>query len=218
LTPKRGALGTGEELELIRRLRAVLKRTSGGMGVAAAFVGVFSGPRNTREREAVRRILLGTPVEAASTSLTRRSGPSGELLGFIATMSRFSSAEAGKGAEKLATMFDRWTLLKEKQAAEEKVMAFRGLVISVVAGVVVGMLGSLAPVLSTFQISLGAATAPQPVGFSPYEGAIFLVPSAVCLGSFLSKRRPYVNVLVALAAFAGVVYLMGPMTSFTLGP
>ena len=59
--------------------------------------------------------------------------------------------------------------------------------------------------------------AAAPSGFSPYEGAIFLLPSALCLGLFLSPRRPYLNVVVSLTAFAGVVYFMGPLASFSLG-
>jgi len=208
---------TAEELEVMRRLRTVLKRSSGGLGLAAAFVGVFSDSKDSAERQAVKRILLGTPVEMAFAGLVKDSGSSGELLQFIATLAKVNSAEASRGAERLSSMFDRWTLLKEKRAMEKKVMAFRGLIISLVAGVVVGMLSTLAPVISTFQITLG--TAPQATSsFSPYEGAVFLIPSALCLGLFLSPQRPHVNVAVSLVAFAGVVYFLGPLASFSLGP
>jgi hypothetical protein len=200
---------------MMRRLRMVLKRSSGGLGLAAAFVGVFSVSKDSAERDAVKRILLGMPVEGALAGLMG-SGSSGELLRFIATLARVSSAEASRGAEKLSSMFDRWTLLKEKRAMEKRVMAFRGLIVSVVAGVVVGMLSTLAPVISTFQITLG--TAPQaPSTLSPYEGAVFLLPAALCLGLFLSPK-PYVNVAVSLLAFVGVVYFLGPFASFRLGP
>jgi len=201
----------------MRRLRAVLKRSSRGLGLAAAFVGVFSGSKEQAEREAVKRILLGTPVERAFAGLIREESSSGELLRFISAIARVSSLEASRGAEKLSSMFDRWTLLKERREMEKKVMAFRGMIVSVVAGVVVGMLASLAPVISGFQISLGTTPPQPPTGFSPYEGAIFLLPSALCLGLFLSPRRPYLNVVVSLTAFAGVVYFMGPLASFSLG-
>jgi hypothetical protein len=75
----------------------------------------------------------------------------------------------------------------------------------------------LAPIISNFQISLGT-TPPQPSGFSPYEGAAFLVPSAIALGLYLSPRRPYLNAAVSLAAFAGVVYFLTPFASFSVGP
>jgi hypothetical protein len=208
---------TASELEVMRRLRAVLRRSSRGLGLAASFVGVFSASKIRAERDAVRRILLGTPVELAFGGLVSENTSSGELLRFIAALARVNSLEASKGAEKLSSMFDRWTLLKEKRLMERKVMQFRGLIISAVAGVVVGMLSTLAPVISSFQISLG--TAPQaPAGFSPYEGALFLVPSALCLGFFLSPERPYLNAAISLATFAGVVYFLGPMASFSLGP
>jgi len=190
---------TAAELEVMRRLRAVLKRSSRGLGLAASFVGIFSGSKNREERDAVRRILLGTPVEMAFAGLMEETSSSGELLRFIAALARVSSSEASRGAEKLSSMFDRWTLLKEKRAMERKVMEFRGFIVSVVAGVVVGMLSSLAPVISNFQISLGTAPA-APSGFSPYVGAVFLLPSALCLGLFLSPGRPYLNVVVSLAA------------------
>jgi hypothetical protein len=116
-------------------------------------------------------------------------------------------------------MFDRWTLLKEKSAMERKVMRFRGMIVSTVAGVVVGMLSTLVPVIAGFQIALSATLqAPPSSLFSPYEGAVFLIPSALCLGFFLSSERPYLNAVISLAAFAGVVYFLAPLTSFSVGP
>jgi hypothetical protein len=205
------------ELEVMRRLRTVLKRSSRGLGFAASFVGVFSSSRHKVERDAVRRILLGTPVELAFAGLISEKSSSGDLLRFIAALARVNSSEASKGAEKLSPMFDRWTLLKEKRVMERKVMQFRGFIISTVAGVVVAMLSTLAPVISNFQISLGTAP-PTPSGFSPYEGAVFLLPSALCLGFFLSPQRPYLNAALSLAAFVGVVYFLAPLASFSIGP
>jgi hypothetical protein len=207
---------TAAELRVMRRLRAVLKRSSSGLGLAASFVGVFQRSKDDRERDAVKRILLGTPVAMAFASLVRGSGSSGELLLFISSLARISSSEASRGAQKLSAMFDRWTLLKEKREMERKVMAFRGMIVSVVAGVVVGMLSTIAPALANFRISLGTVPPPVASGFSPYEGALFLLPSALCLGLFLSPGRPYLNVVVALLAFAGVVYFLGPLMSFSL--
>ncbi len=208
---------TASELEVMRRLRAVLKRSSSGLGFAASFVREFSSSRDERERDAVRMILLGTPVQAAFQSLVAETGPSGELLRFVTALARISSSEASKGAERLSSLFDRWTLIKEKKAMERKVMEFRGLIVSTVAGVVVGMLSTLAPVISSFQIALTPSPQAAP-GLTPYEGAVFLLPSALCLGLFLSPRRPYLNVAVSLAAFLGVVYFLGPLASFSVGP
>lgn len=204
------------ELEAMRRLRAALKRSSRGLGLAASFVGVFSASRERSEREVVRAILRGIPVEMALAGLISENSSSGELFRFIAGLARVDSLEASRGAERLSSMFDRWTLLKERGAMERKVMQFRGYIVSAVAGVVVGMLSTLAPVISNFQISLG--TVPQAAaGFSPYEGAAFLLPSALCLGYSLSPERPYLNAAVSLAAFAGVVYFLGPLASFSVG-
>ena len=57
------------ELEVMRRLRTVLKRSSKGLGLAASFVGVFSSSRERAERDPVKKILLGTPVELALAGL-----------------------------------------------------------------------------------------------------------------------------------------------------
>jgi hypothetical protein len=205
----------GEELETMRRLRAVLRRSSRGLGIAGSFVTVFARSKERRERGAVRRILLGTPVGLSFSGLVSDRGPTGDLLKFIAAQSKVSALEASRRAEKLSALFERWTLLKEKRVMERKVMEFRGLVISTVAGVVVGMLSSLAPLISSFQLSFGSA--PHVVsGFVPYEGAVFLVPSALCLGLFFTSRRPYLFVLLSLAAFLGVVFFFGPMASVGL--
>lgn len=208
---------TAGELEMMRKLRAVLKSSSRGLGLAASFVGVFSESRKSEERDAVKRIMLGDPVEGAFEGVFSESSSSGELLRFVASLARIDSLEASRVAEKLSPMFDRWTLLRERRAMERRVMQFRGFIVSAVAGVVVGMLATLAPVISNFQISLGT-TAPAPTGFSPYEGAVFLMPSAIALGVYLSPRRPYLNVAVSLVAFAGVVYFLGPFASFGVGP
>jgi hypothetical protein len=201
----------------MRKLRAVLKGSSRGLGLAASFVRVFSESRKGRERDAVKRILLGSPVENAFAGIFSEDSSSGELLRFIAALARIDSSEASKGAERLSSMFDRWTLLKERRAMERKVMQFRGFIVSAVAGVVVGMLSTLAPVISNFQISFGT-TATAVSGFSPYEGAVFLIPSSIALGIYLSPHRPYLDVAISLATFAGVVYFLGPFASFNLGP
>lgn len=213
MSPASGRIG---EFEVMRKLRAVLKRSSSGLGLAAAFVGVFSSSKVPHERDAVRRVLLGTPVDTAFACVTQGEGSSSELLRFVSKLASVSSSEASRSAEKLSSMFDKWTLLKEKSEMEKKVMAFRGTIVSVVAGVVVGMLATIAPAIANFQVSL---TTPQPLSsFSPYEGAIFLLPSGICLGLFLSPRRPYVNALLSLASFAGVVYFLGPLANFSLAP
>ena len=101
--PRSAATTTSAELEMMRKLRIVLKRSSGGLGLAAAFVGVFSDSKDGAERDSVRRILLGTPVDRAFSGLVKDSGSSGELIRFIATLAKVSSAEASKGAEKLSS-------------------------------------------------------------------------------------------------------------------
>ena len=197
--------------ETIELLRTVLKRSSRGLGVAASFVGVFHASRDRHVRRAVRRTLLGAPLERSLDGLIAEWGEAGELLRFVVRQSRVSAVEASKSAERLSTLFERWALLKQKREMEMKVMEFRGLIVSTVAGVVVGMLSSLAPFLTSFQTTITGAPAAAS-GFSPYEGGLFLIPSAVFLGFFLSPGRPYLHLGLSLAAFLAVTYFMGPLT------
>ena len=78
------------------------------------------------------------------------------------------------------------------------------------------MLSTLAPVISNFQISLGTNPISPSPAFTPYEGAAFLLPSAIALGLFLSPGRPYVNVRSPSCAFVGVVFFLGPFASFSV--
>ena len=204
------------ELDVLRKLRTVLKRSSRGMGLAASFVGAFAGSADREERDAVRRILLGNPVEGAFGTLVSADSSSGQLMRFIASLARVDSLEASRGAERLSPLFERWTLLKERRAMESRVMGFRGVLVSIVSGVVVGMLSALAPIISSFQISLASSPVEAPA-IPPYVGAAFLIPSAICLGYFLSPKRPYLNVALSLLAFAGVVYFLGPFGSVGVG-
>jgi len=207
--------GAAFELGLMRRLRAVFKRSSKGLGLSSSFVRIFSSSDAPAEREAVRKILLGTPFGRALAPLVDSQGSAGELLRFVATLAGTSAREASKGAERISMMLDRWTMIRERREMERRVMAFRGLVVSVVSGVVVGMLASLAPALSSFAITLTTAP-PALSGFSPYEGGLFLFPSAVCLGYYLSPGRPYLNAAASLVVFLLVVHLLGPLMSFSL--
>jgi hypothetical protein len=207
--------GTSVELGLMRRLRVVFKRSSSGLGLSSSFVSVFSSSDARPERDAVRRILLGIPVHAALAGLVDSHTSSGDLLRFVGSLAQISAREASKGAERISFMLDRWTMIKERREMERRVMAFRGLVVSLVSGVVVGMLATLAPALAGFSIALSAAPRGAS-GFSPYEGVLFLIPSATCLGFYLSPGRPYLNLAASLVAFLSVVYLLGPLMSFSL--
>ena len=60
-----GSADGSKELEMMRKLRTVLRQSSRGLGFAASFVGVFSSSKDAREKGSVTRILLGTPAEQA---------------------------------------------------------------------------------------------------------------------------------------------------------
>ena len=207
---KAGTFGT------IDLLRTVLRRSARGMGVAASFVGAFLESEDEKARDAVRRTLLGTPLEQSIGGLAADWGEAGDLLRFVVTQSRVDAVEASRSAERLSALFERWAHLKERRAMEMKVMEFRGLIVSAVAGVVVGMLSTLAPFVASFQATLTLTGAVPTPSYSPYEGGLFLLPSAVFLGLYLSPRRPYLHVALSLAAFGAVTYFLGPLTEFGL--
>ena len=70
------------------------------------------------------------------------------------------------------------------------------------------MVSALAPVLASFQLTLG--TQPPPAAPS-YLGVLFVVPAAAFLGFFFSPRRAYLNLIVATAAYALVAYYFTPL-------
>ena len=94
---KKAASWTGaKELAAMRRLRTALKRSSKGQGLAAALVAVFVESKDKGERDAARRILLGSPVDMAVSGLAGEGSPAGELLRFVSILARTSSTEASR--------------------------------------------------------------------------------------------------------------------------
>jgi hypothetical protein len=87
-------------------------------------------------------------------------------------------------------------------------METRSIMVSAILGGVTAMISALAPVLSTFQLTLGS----QPQTASPsYLGVLFVAPAALFLGLFFSPRRAYLNLFVSVAAFGLVSYFFTPL-------
>lgn len=204
------------DLSLMERLRQVLRLSSRGKGVAASVVETFRESGRRGEMEMVRGILLGHPVGEAMRSLEsdRKGGDTytRDLMLYVVEQAKVDAAEASKRADKLTTLFEHWIWMKRQRAMEQKVMETRSIIVSAILGGVTAMVSSLAPVLSTFQLSLSETQPYAPASaYSPYWGILFVLPAASFLGLFFSARRAYLNVLAAGLAYLVVTYFFGPL-------
>jgi hypothetical protein len=204
------------DLSLMGRLRQVLRLSSHGKGVAASVVETFRASDRKAERDMVRSILLGHPVRRSMRSLEADRKGSGahssDLMLYVVEQAKVDAAEASRRADKLTTLFEHWIWMTRQRAMEQKVMETRSIMVSAILGGVTAMVSSLAPVLTTFQISLGEPqAAPSASQYSPYLGMMFVIPAASFLGVFFSRRRAYLNVLAASVAYLVVTYFFGPL-------
>lgn len=190
------------------KLRQVLRLASQGKGIAASIVETFRMSRAVGETEMVRRILLGNPVDAAVKEVISGSDRTREILLYVVNQAKVDAVEASKRADRLTTLFEHWIWMKQQRVVEQKIMETRSIMVSAILGGVTAMISALAPVLASFQLTLG--TQPPPAAPS-YLGVLFVVPAAAFLGFFFSPRRAYLNLIVATAAYALVAYYFTPL-------
>jgi hypothetical protein len=198
------------------KLRQVLRLSSHGKGVAASVVETFIDSDREAEVEMVRRIMLGFTVKQSMKPLVSRGRENGrftsDLMLYVVEQAKVDAAEASRRADKLSTLFEHWIWMTRQRAMEQKVMETRSIMVSAILGGVTAMVSSLAPILTTFQLSLSetqsASAAPV---YSPYLGILFVLPAASFLGIFFSRRRAYLNLLAASAAYLVVAYFFGPL-------
>jgi len=201
---------SASDLSLMERLKRVLRLSSHGKGIAASMVETFADSDREGERELVRKILLGCPIEECVASLTSESKDTGDLLLYVVDQAKVNAAEASRKAEKLTSLFEHWIWMKRQRALDQKILETRSIMVSGILGGVTAMISSMAPILSSFQLSLSSPPAAPP-GFSPYLGMLFVLPGASFLGIFFSRKRAYLNVAVATLAYLLVSYFFGPL-------
>jgi hypothetical protein len=199
------------ELRRMDRLRQVMRLSARGKGMAASIVETFRDSGVRRETEAVRSILLGMSVDESARMLTGSGDHSNELLAYLVEQAKVDALEASRRAERLAVLFERWVRAKQDRLVDRRIMETRSLMVSGIVGGVTAMVASLAPVLSSFQLTFNQQ-APPPA-FTQYLGILFVLPSSFFLGLFFSSRRAVLNVVVATAAFALTVYLFSPLVT-----
>jgi hypothetical protein len=197
------------ELARMGKLRQVLRLSAHGKGIAASIVETFGESRVEEEREMVRQILLGNPVEESVANLLSRNDPSRDILLYVVNQAKVDAVEASRRADKLTSLFEHWVWMKKQRIIEQKIMETRSIMVSVILGGVTAMISALAPVLASFQLTLTATPPPPPT--PSYLGILFVLPAASFLGFFFSPKRAYLNVIVATAAYAMVAYFFTPL-------
>ncbi len=198
------------ELSRMVKLRQVLRLSARGKGIAASIVETFRGSPVEEESEMVRRILLGNPVERAAADLISRNDHSRDVLLYVVNQAKADAVEASRRADRLTSLFEHWVWMKQQRIVEQRIMETRSIMVSAILGGVTAMISSLAPVLSTFQLTFGSPTPPP----SPsYLGILFVAPAALSLGFFFSPRRAYLNLLVSVTAFGLVSYFFTPLVA-----
>ena len=198
-------------LERLLLLRRVFTHAREGKGLATALVETFRAG-DSESREVARRILLGFRVRDALEPIS--GGKSREisvLAGLLAGSPASSAQVVGRKGERLSMMFERWLKLKETRVMEQRVMQMRGHLMAAVMGAVVAMLASLGPLVSGLTFS----QAPQSTGAGTLLlwSGILVGTSSATLGIFMSGKRFYVDVLVAMAAFALSAAAVAPLAS-----
>lgn len=201
---------SSKDIARMGKLRQVLRLCAQGKGIASAIVEAFGSSLADAEREMVRRILLGMPAEQATASLITARDASWEVLLYLVKQSKVDAVEASRRADRLSSLFERWAWRRRQRLVEEHIMETRSIMVSAVLGGVTAMISAVAPVLASFQLTLGA---PPPVPTPSYLGVLFVVPAASFLGYFFSPRRAYVNLAVSVAAYALAAYFFAPLLS-----
>ncbi len=146
------------DLGRLAKLRQVLRLAAHGKGIAASIVEAFRESKIEEEREMVRRILLGIPVEQSVAGLVSRDDRSRDVLLYVVNQAKVNAVEASRRADKLSSLFEHWVWMKKQRVVEQRIMETRSILVSGILGGVTAMISALAPVLATFQLTLGDAT------------------------------------------------------------
>lgn len=203
------------EFATLLRMRTVFRASGAGRGLAAALVEAFSSAG--WEDEVARAILLGTPPQIALAPLLEGNAELATLTSLLINSAGASTRLVGVRGEDISVTVERWLKRSEARGAERRVMQMRGLIMSGVLGAVVSILASLGPLVGNAGFLWSGVATPSGSLLVPC-GAMVAVSSAM-LGLFLSGRRFYVNVLVALALYSAAAVAIGPLASVaTLQP
>jgi hypothetical protein len=198
------------DLSLVFSLRRVLESAGEGKGMAQSIVEELRASKPSADT--ARMILLGLPLQISLAPLVWGESKEVSMLASLIIGTPKSSAFlVGKNGEAVSLTLERWLKAKENSKLESRVMRFRSLVASGVLGAVTAMVASLGPLVSS--LSFSDAQPPVDAGTLLLAAAGMTAVSSGMLGMFMSGRRFYPNVLVALGAFAIVGFLVHPLAS-----
>ena len=193
-------------------LRRVLVEVGDGRGVAGALVAVFG--RTTMGLSGVARAtLLGYPPRESMRQLVGWGEELGMLASLVVSGSRGDARLVGRKGERLSLTLESWIKAGEGRRMEQRVLRFRGLIVSGVLGAVLGMVCSVGPLVG----GLSFTTAPPKVDPEYIEAAALAMVclSSAMLGLYMSGRGFLIDVASALAVFVLVVVAVSPLTSVT---
>jgi len=175
-------------------------------------VTVFSRTRTDLSGIA-RTTLLGYPPRESMRQLVREGQETGMLASLVVNGSRGDARLVGRKGERLSLTLERWIKAREERRMEQKVLRFRGLIVSGVLGAVLGMVSSVGPLVG----GLSFTATPPPVDpvYIEVAAAAMACLSSAMLGLFMSGRGFLINVAAAFAVFSLVVVAVSPLTSVT---
>ena len=200
------------EIQSIGRLRRIFADISKGRGLASSLVGTFRFSGDASEKNVARLLLLGIAPTQAMRRLTRSEDRAATgLVRYIVTEGRVNARDAGRRAEKLVIMFERWARLKEGRILEQRVMELRAHIVCGILGAMLAFLASLAPFVGSFQ--LFAVSSPSAGGLVVYSACAMTIVSSAFLGSFLSPRRRYIDPVIAGITFLVALQMSAPIAN-----
>jgi hypothetical protein len=197
------------ELDILMTLSRVLGDVGNGRGVAGALVRSFGSSRG-QSADVARLTLLGHPPEVAMGGLLLGHGPEVAMLsGLIVNGARGNSILVGKKGEELAKSLESWINTREGRKLEQRVLAFRGLLVSAVLGAVLGMISSVGPLLGGLNFMVPS---PQmdPSTLTAASAVMGCVSSAM-LGLFVSRRGLWQNLVATMGVFLIVITAVRPL-------
>jgi len=184
-----------------------------GRGVSGSLVATF---RRAGEGlgGVARASLLGYPPAESLWDVVHGEGhEAGMLASLVVNGARGDARLVGRKGERLSLTLEGWIKAREGRRMEQKVLRFRGLVVSGVLGAVLGMVSSVGPLVG----GLNFTTPLPPVDPAYIEAAAAAMAclSSGMLGIYMSGRGFLVNVAATLAVFALVTLAVSPLTSVT---
>jgi len=200
-----------QRFKTILLLRRVFTLARQGAGLAASLVETFRDSGG-REGDVARKILLGYPVPVALKEFAEGSSKELSMLaGLLANSPAASAQLIGRKGERLSIVLERWMKLNEARVMERRVMEMRSHMMSAVLGAVVAMLATLGPLVAG--LNFFAPTTQLNGTALLLSSAAMVVVSTLSLGLFMSGRRFYVDILIAMAAFGLAVAVVSPLAN-----